>query len=511
MNLDTRDQGAASANGRDPEALVEFRGVSKSFPGVNAVVDVSLVVRRGEVHGLAGENGAGKSTLIGLLAQRERVTSGEILLDGQPMGYHGPNHAQRLGVSIVYQEMALFPHLSVADNLFIGRERSRFSISRKNEQTQARELLARVGLSVDPRHLVSTLSVAEQQLVEIAKALAVDSRVVVMDEPTAVLSAEEIPALFRVVETLKAQGIAVVYVTHRLEELFALTDRITVMRDAHLVATRETADLTEKELVRLMVGRDLTKLYDKPEVTPGDVLLEATGLSRKNQLYDCSISVRAGEIVGLAGIVGAGRSEFARALFGAEPADAGTVRLAGKKVHIRTPRAAMKHGLMYLTEDRKRDGILPNRSIAENISLAKMPGPGPFLNLKDEARLARAHVEGLRIRTKTIRRHIRTLSGGNQQKALVARALQTNTNVLIFDEPARGIDIAAKAEVFALIGQLASQGKAVILISSYLPELLNMCDRILVMKDGRVVGELTQDEFSEERIAELATKGGWTS
>jgi ribose transport system ATP-binding protein len=503
--------------GRQPTGVdanapaVEFRNVSKTFPGVNAVSDVTLSIARGEVHAIAGENGAGKSTLMNLLAQRARQTDGDIFICGQHVAFRGPRYAQAVGVSMVHQELALFAHLSVADNLCIGREPGAVVLRRSRELQHARGLLEQVGLNVDPRRLVSALSVADQQLVEIAKALAVDAKVVIMDEPTASLSGEEIGVLFDVVERLRAAGIAVLYVTHRLEEVFRLADRVTVMRDGRLVTTAATSMLDENELVRLMVGRELTNLYSKPNVTLGRVVLSVRNLSRRGVLQDCSFSVRAGEILGLAGIVGAGRSELARAVFGAEPPDAGQIELDGRPIRPRSPAEAMREGVTYVTEDRKRDGVMLNRTVAENITLARPPGRFGTLNLRREAQIATGRVDELRIRTTSIRRILSVLSGGSQQKVLVARGLETNAPVMIFDEPGRGIDIGAKAEIFALIGRLAEQGKAIVMISSYLPELINMCDRILVMKDGCMAGELGRDEFSEERIARLATKGRWAS
>jgi ABC-type sugar transport system ATPase subunit len=486
-------------------AVVEFRGVSKRFPGVEAVVDVSLAVQAGEVHAIAGENGAGKSTLMNLLAQRERPSEGEILVAGQRVDFHGPRHAQRLGVSMVHQELALFPHLSVADNLSLGREPGLVRLRRRDELREARALLAQVGLAVSPHALVSALSVADQQLLELAKALAVDAKVVIMDEPTASLSSSEIGVLFDVVERLRADGIAVLYVTHRLEEIFRLADRVTVMRDGRLVQTLATSSIDEDKLVSLMVGRELANLYAKPNVEAGPVVLSVRNLTRRGVLHDCSFDVRAGEIVGLAGIIGAGRSELARAVFGAEPADEGVIEIDGRAISPRSPRDAMRAGGMYVTEDRKRDGLLLNRSVAENITLARVPGTHGMLNRRREAEIARGRVEALRIRTPSTDRLLRLLSGGSQQKVLVARGLETDARVMMFDEPARGIDIGAKAEVFALIARLAEQGKAILMISSYLPELLNMCDRILVMKDGRIVGELERDAFSEVRIGAMAT------
>jgi ribose transport system ATP-binding protein len=485
-------------------AVVELRNVSKRFPGVDAVVEVDLDVMPGEVHALAGENGAGKSTLMNLLAQRERPTEGEIRVAGTPVGFHGPSHARRLGIAMVHQELAMFPHLSVGDNLALAFDSS-FWLRRRDELAAARALLEQVGLDVNPRRLVSSLSVGEQQLLEIAKAVAVDAKVVIMDEPTAALGAAEIQVLFAVIERLRQNGTAVLYVTHRLDEIFRLADRVTVMRDGRLVQTLAARNLDEGRLVELMVGRKLENLYTKPHVAIGGVVLAARGLSRTGVLHDCSLTLHAGEIVGLAGMVGSGRSELARAIFGAEPADGGTIELDGRRIAPHSTRQALRAGITYLTEDRKRDGLLLNRSVAENITLARTPGSHGVLNLRREEEIAAQHVAQLRIRTTSTGRAVRLLSGGSQQKVLAARALETDARVFIFDEPARGIDIGAKAELFALIAQLAKQRRAILMISSYLPELLNMCDRIVVMRDGRTVGELERSEFSELRIGALAT------
>ncbi|HEY1514536.1 MAG TPA: sugar ABC transporter ATP-binding protein [Gaiellaceae bacterium] len=484
--------------------VVEIRKLSKQFPGVDAVIDVDLDIAPAEVHAIAGENGAGKSTLMRMLAQRERPSAGDIYVAGERVSFHGPRDAQRLGIAMVHQELALFPHLSVADNLALAFERS-FWLRRGDELAEARALLEQVGLDVNPRRLVSSLSVGEQQLLEIAKAVAVEAKIVIMDEPTATLGAAEIEVLFSVIERLRQDGAAVLYVTHRLDEIFRLADSVTVMRDGRLVQTLPTRNLGEHRLVELMVGRKLENLYAKPDIAVGQVVLSARGLSRAGVLDDCSLTLRAGEIVGLAGMVGAGRSELARAIFGAEPAESGTIELDGRRIAPRSPSDAIRAGITYLTEDRKRDGLLLNRSVAENITLARIPRRRGVLNVRHEEEIAARHVAQLRIRTTSTGRPVRLLSGGSQQKVLAARALETDARVLIFDEPARGIDIGAKAELFALIAQLAEQGRAILMISSYLPELLNMCDRIVVMRDGRTVSELQRSEFSEVRIGAIAT------
>lgn len=486
--------------------LVRVQEVSKQFPGVLALEQVSLDIYAGEVHVVAGENGAGKSTLMKLLSQVERPTKGRILFDGQPLQFGGPQYAQERGIAMVYQEFALAPHLSIAQNLFLGREQTRFGLVRKGEEERlSRTLLRRVGLALDPRHVVAGLSVAEQQMVEIAKALAIDARLLILDEPTATLTAQEIEALFAVLRDLTARGIAILYISHRLEEIFRIARRVTIMRDGRVVATLPREELDEPKLIRLMVGREIGNLYPRPEITPGKVVLRAEHISRASRLHDCSFEVRAGEILGFAGLVGAGRTELARTLFGAEPLDTGAIWLDGRQVRVRSPRHAIAAGIGYLTEDRKKDGLALTLGIDQNITLVNLPSVAGFLRLTQERQHVLREQARLRIRTPSIQRRVNLLSGGNQQKVVVARWLETRSRVLIFDEPARGVDVGAKAEIFELIGRLAQEGRAIVLISSYLPELLNMCDRILVLREGRIAGELQREHFSEERILALAT------
>ncbi len=488
------------------EPVVRLRGVSKEFPGVLAVDGVDLDIMPGEVHVVAGENGAGKSTLMKLLSQVERPSRGTVELSGEPVEYHGPGHAQHLGVAMVYQEFALAPDLSVAENLYLGREPGRFGfVDRGKEMEEARGLLRRVGLNVGPGRYVSGLTVAEMQRVEIAKALAIDARVVIMDEPTATLAEKEIEDLFGVIKALTDDGIAILYISHRLDEIFRIADRVTVMRDGKIVDTLPVSELDEDKLVRLMVGREIGNLYPKPEVPIGDVLLRATGISRGEKLKDCSFEVRAGEILGFAGLVGAGRTELARAVFGADRTDGGAVELEGRRLNVRRPQDAIEAGIGYLTEDRKGEGLALQLGVDQNITLANLPMTRGLISLKEEANIARKRRDELNIRTPSIRRRVQVLSGGNQQKVVVARWLETRAKVLFFDEPARGIDVGAKAEMFGLIGNLAGEGNGIVLISSYLPELLNMCDRILVMHEGEVAGVIGREEFSEERVIALAT------
>ncbi len=441
-----------------------------------------------------------------LLSQVERPDGGTIAVAGEPLDFRGPRYAQSRGVAMVHQEFALAPDLGVAENLFLGRESGRLGfIDRRGQARTAGELLRRVGLEVGPERTMASLSVAQQQLVELAKALAIDARVLVMDEPTATLTEREIEELFAVIGDLTSRGIAVVYISHRLDEIFRIADRVTVMRDGRVVATRPVAELDEAELVRLMVGRKIEDLYPKPDVEPGAVVLRVEGLTRRGALSDCSLSVRAGEVVGLAGLMGAGRTELARAVFGADPVDRGRIELDGREIAVGSPSAAIRAGIGYLTEDRKREGLALQLGVDQNVTLASVPTRAGLIDRSRERHRAARRRDQLRIRTPSLRRRVGLLSGGNQQKVVVAKWLETEARVLFFDEPARGIDVGTKAELFALVGRLAEEGRALVLISSYLPELLNLCDRIVVMHEGRIAGEVRRGEFSEERVMQLAT------
>ena len=493
---------SATGNG----AVVEIRGVSKRFPGVQALEDVSLDIRPGEIHAVAGENGAGKSTLMKLLSQLERPSEGTIEIDGDPVRFRNPRYAQRLGIAMVHQEFALAPHLTVADNLALGRERTRTGlIVRGSEKQRARELLEKVRCDIDPSRRVSTLSVADQQRVEIAKALAVDAKVVIMDEPTATLTEGEIDDLFELIEELKSDGIGIFYISHRLEEVVRIADRVTVMRDGRVVETLEKGDIDESRLVSLMVGREIENLYPKDESEIRDVVLRVEGITRPGILHDCSFEVHAGEIVGFAGLIGAGRTELARAVFAADPISEGQIELDGEELKLSSPSDAIAAGIGYLTEDRKGDGLAMQLPVAHNITLARIPGPGVWIDRGRERKVAQGRVDDLDIRTPSLRTPVEALSGGTQQKVVVARWLETEARVLFFDEPTRGIDVGAKAELFKLMGELAADGRAIVLISSYLPELTNMCDRIVVLRDGRTVGEFNRTDFDEERIMALAS------
>ncbi len=489
-----------------PAPAVTFKAVSKRFPGVAAVREVDLEVSAGEVHVFAGENGAGKSTLMKLLAQVEQPTSGEIELGGRAVVHRGPAAARELGVSMVHQEFALAPDLSVAENLFIGSEPGAYGwIWRAAERRDARRLLDRVGLHIDPGRRVSQLSTAQQQRVEIAKALAVEAKVLILDEPTASLTERETAELFDIVRGLTAQGIAVLYISHRLDEIFDIGDRVTVMRDGAVVATSAVSELDEATLVRQMVGREVDNLYPRTEREPGEVRLRVSGLRRGELVRDVSFEVRAGEIVGMAGLVGAGRTETARTVFGAELPEAGEISLDGRKLKIRGPADAIAAGIGYLTESRKTDGLALQLGLDKNITISELPMRAGFIDLRAERRVADRYRRRLNIRVPGPGRPVQMLSGGNQQKVVLARWMETGAGVLFFDEPGRGMDVGAKSEMFALMDELASAGRAIVFISSYLPELLNMCDRIMVMRAGRIAGEVRRADFSEERVVALAT------
>ncbi|MDZ7372773.1 MAG: sugar ABC transporter ATP-binding protein [candidate division KSB1 bacterium] len=505
-------------NGSPPAAIpsrrviLELEGISKAFPGVQALRDVRFELREGEVHVLLGENGAGKSTLMKIVTGALPKDAGEIRLDGRKVEIRNPQQALALGISMVYQEFNLAPHLSVAENIWLGREplRDRWLglVDRRRMREEASAILRRLHLPVHPDTPVSHLTVSQAQLVEIAKSLSARARILILDEPTAALTEAEIDELFRIIRELKAEGVSFVYISHRLEEIPRIGDRVTVLRDGEYVAT-VPATTDPAELIRLMVGRKLDQFYPKVPSRPGPVRLEVEGLCRSGVLHDVHLQIRAGEVVGLAGLIGAGRTELARAIFGADPVDHMRVRVDGAEVAIRSPADAIRAGIAYLSEDRKSLSLALTRSVAENISLASLDRfcTGPFVRAEAERRAVQEFVERLRIRTPSLNQQVQYLSGGNQQKVVLARWLLREAKVLLFDEPTRGVDVGAKAEIFELIGRLAQKGAAILLISSYLPELLGVCDRILVMHRGRIVGELSRAEATQEKILTLAALG----
>ncbi|NLF59343.1 MAG: sugar ABC transporter ATP-binding protein [Candidatus Hydrogenedens sp.] len=492
------------------EPLLEMRGITKRFPGVLALDNVSLELRAGEVHCLLGENGAGKSTLMKILEGAQPMDAGEILIDGVPAAVTSPVQARQLGVSMIYQEFNLSPWLSVAENIYLGREprvgRTPF-IDAARLHRDAREVLARIGTDLDTRPPVHRLSVAQMQMVEIAKAVSVNARILVMDEPSATLTDHELDALFTLIRELRARGMGILYISHRLDEVFQIGDRATVMRDGQYVATRKVSEITRDDIIRMMVGRTLTEEYPKAEVARGPERLRVEGLSREGLFRDVSFSLHAGEIVGLTGLVGSRRTEVVRALFGADPKTAGQVFVDGRPVEITSPRAAIARGMGLLTEDRKNQGLVLGMSVRENTTLA---GLGKLVRRmlvdgRREREVAARYVRELQIKTPSTEQAAQLLSGGNQQKVVLAKWLFTHSDILIFDEPTRGVDVGAKTEIFKLMNGLLARGAAILMVSSELPEVLGMCDRILVMHEGRLAGELSRAEATQERVMRLAT------
>ena len=474
----------------DAPPFLKLRGIVKHFPGVLALNDVGLDVRPGEVHALLGENGAGKSTLIKVISGVYHPDAGEIHVDGRPVRVRNPHDAQALGISTIYQEFTLAPDMDVAENIFLGREplrvRALSIVDRKALIRQTREVLASLDLQIDPEATVKHLGVAQQQMVEIAKALSLDARLIIMDEPTATLTSHEIDRLFEAIGRLKQRGVAIVYVSHRLDEVKAICDRATILRDGTYVATVPVASTTIDQIIRLMVGRDLKDKFPKIASEPREEVLRVEQLSRKGVLHDVSFSVRRGEIVGIAGLVGSKRTETARAIFGADPIDSGRIFLRGKLVKVRTPGDAIEHRIALVPEDRKRHGIFATLSVWENIVLSALRqfSRNGILDLRREKQRAQQFVASLRIATPDIDKRVLDLSGGNQQKVVIAKWLNTNAEVFLFDEPTRGIDVGGKIEVYRLMGELISRGAAIVMISSELPEVLGLSDRILVMREG---------------------------
>jgi len=482
---------------------------AKSFGAVQALLDGSIELYPGEAHALVGENGAGKSTLVKILAGVYQPDAGALLVDGQEVTLHGPAAARAAGIAVIYQEPALFPDLSVAENMFIGRQplSAGRRIDRRAMRTEAAEIFGQLGVALDPARIARGLSIADQQVVEIGKAISLEARVIVMDEPTAALSAAEVDRLFDVVRTLCAAGAAVLFISHRLEEVFALCQRVTVMRDGRQVLTRELAGLVAGDLVRAMVGRELAERPIEEHGTPGEPLLAVERLTREGVFTDISFTVRAGEIVALAGLVGSGRSEVARAIFGIDKYDAGAVTVRGGQLRRGSPTGAMAAGVGFVPEDRRQQGLVMDMSVQQNVALASLRRlrRGGLIRSSAERRLAADWAARLKIKYGRLKDPVSMLSGGNQQKVVLAKWLGRKPAVLIVDEPTRGIDVATKAEVHHLLIQLARDGVGVLMISSELPEVLRISDRILVMREGRLMAELAHADASEEEIMSAAT------
>lgn len=494
------------------ETFLQMKHITKRFPGVLALNDVQFTLRRGEVHALLGENGAGKSTLMKILSGVYQPDEGEIIFEDKPVSFSDPLSAQNVGITIIHQEFNLFPELTVEENIFIGREfckKNRWRLDEKQQRQATIEILQKLNLAIKPDTLVADLTVAQQQMVEIAKAISVNARILIMDEPTAALTETEIESLFRVTRLLKEQGTGIVYISHRLEELALIADRATVMRDGQYISTVDYECVKISDLIAMMVGRDLGNIYPRREALQQRIpVLEVNGLTRKGVLNDINFTLYRGEILGFAGLMGSGRTELARAIFGADSIDSGTLKLNGKETVIKDISDAIQQGISYLTEDRKKEGLALNLSVERNIMLGNYPEYSDRFGYIDSRRCQQTseeQVKALRIKTPNLEQAALNLSGGNQQKIIIARWVCKDTDILIFDEPTRGIDVGAKLEIYELMNRLVAKGKSIIMISSELPEVLGMCDRILVMRSGRITGELSAKEATQEKIMQYAT------
>jgi len=489
--------------------LLALRGATKSFGAVAALVDGTIEIRSGEVHALVGENGAGKSTLVKVLAGVHQPDSGSFTVDGVEVSFKSPADSKAAGISVIYQEPTLFPDLTVAENIFVGRQpRGRLGlIDRSTMRADARALFSRLGVPIDPDRIAEGLSIADQQIIEIAKAISLDAQVLVMDEPTAALSGVEVERLFAVARSLRERGTGILFISHRFDEVFELCDRITVMRDGAYIATHETVDITVDGLVREMVGRDIAMLFPKQKTTIGEPVLSVTGLNRAGVFGDITFDVRAGEIVALAGLVGAGRTEVARAIFGIDRYDSGVVTVHGTPLAPHSPQAAIDAGMGFVPEDRRKQGLVMDLSVARNATLTLRTQLARFglINAKRERAVAEDWSKRLQVKTGSQDLAVSTLSGGNQQKVVLAKWLATNPSFLIVDEPTRGIDIGTKSEVHRLISELAGQGIAVLMISSELPEVLGMADTVLVMHEGRISGRFPRAEATAEAVMHAAS------
>lgn len=493
----------------DGEVVLELRHATKAFGAAQALGDGSVTLRSGEAHALLGENGAGKSTLVKILAGVHQPDSGELLVAGQPVVLASPAAAKAAGIAVIYQEPMLFPDLTVAENIFMGRQpvRAGRRIDRGAMSRAAEAIFAQLGVALDPGRPARGLSVADQQIVEIAKALSLDARVLIMDEPTAALTSVEVERLFKVMAALRQRGAALMFISHRLEEVFASCQRVTVMRDGRFVMTAPAADLDVDTIIRSMIGRDLGSMYTKTQTTPGDVVLEVEHLTREGVFYDINFTVRRGEIVALAGLVGAGRTEVARAVFGIDKRTSGSVRMLGKRLPNGEPAAAMAAGIAFVPEDRRQQGLVMDMSIEQNVALASLSrlSRGGLIFRAAERRLTSTWAKNLQLKYRWMRDAAWTLSGGNQQKVVLGKWLARQPSLLIIDEPTRGIDVGTKAEVHRILDELAAEGMAVLMISSELPEVLGVADRILVLHEGRLAAEIARGEATEAGIMRAAT------
>jgi len=496
------------ARSQEKYPVLEMRNIRKEFPGVLALDNVNFILLKGEVHILLGENGAGKSTLVKIISGAYQKSAGSLVLDGEEIEIKNPRQAQRLGISIIYQEFNLIPELTAAENIFLGRE-FLFSpgiIDQKKQNLEAQRLLDDLGVTINARHFVADLGVAQKQMVEVAKALSLDAKIIIMDEPTSALTKKEITELFTAIKHLKERGVSIIYISHRLEELSEIGDRVTVLRDGKHIGTHQVSNLSEDDLIKMMVDRELTEQYPKQRQQIGDEILRIEKLNRRGILEDISFSMHQGEILGVAGLLGSGRTELARAIFGADKIDSGKIYIGGKLQQVKNPKNAINLHIGYLTEDRKTEGLVLDLSVQSNVCLASLEQFSKFgvINPKREEKTAFKYVNDLRIKTPSLNQKVLFLSGGNQQKVVVSKWLCSNAKVLIFDEPTRGIDVGSKVEIYQLMNRLTASGVGILMISSELPEIMGMSDRVMVMRQGMIAGIYNTDEVTQEKILQDA-------
>ena len=491
------------------EKVLEMKNITKTFPGVKALDKVNFSLQKGEVHALLGENGAGKSTLMKVLNGIHKRDEGEIILKGEPVEFENTKEAQNAGLAIIHQELELIPHLNVAENIFLGREEKNGIFINYNKLYQnTQDVLDMLGVEIDPKAKIKDLNIGSQQMVEIAKAVSQNAEILVMDEPTSSLTNQEIDILFSLIERLKEQEIAIVYISHRLEEVFEICDRVTVLRDGQFVGDVKTSETDEDELIKMMVGRTIEDRFPKMRFNPGEEILRVENLSVPGEIIDASFSLRKGEILGIAGLMGSGRTELAKSIFGVFKEKSGKIYYRGKELEINSPADAIDNGIYYLSEDRKDEGLVLGLSVADNISisvLTTMLRASTFINAAAEKELAQKYISDLNIKTPSEQQLVQNLSGGNQQKVVISKLLSTTPEVVIMDEPTRGIDVGAKREIYNLMQDLVDEGVAVILISSELPEVLNLSNRILVMHEKEIMGELDAADADQEAVMKLAT------